>query len=67
MLLLRALLITAVATSGIAIVLWLVSLITGESNSLMGLVLGVCFALVAVWAYLGLKHAHEHGKSDRTT
>lgn len=64
MLLLRSLLITAVAISGIGIVLWLVSLITGEQSSMMGLVLGVCFALVAIWAYLGLKHEHDHPESD---
>lgn len=66
MLLLRALLITAVAMTGIAIVLWLVSLITGETGSPIGLVVGACSALVATWAYLGLKHA-QPGAADGDT
>ena len=60
MLALRALLIAAVAMSGIAIVLWLVSLITGASPASMGLVLAGSFILVATWAYLSLKHHDQH-------
>ena len=61
MLALRALLITIIAMSGIAIVLWLVSLITGASPAPMSLVLAGSFVLVATWAYLGLKHHHQRG------
>jgi LPXTG-motif cell wall-anchored protein len=66
MLLLRTLLITAVAMTGIAIVLWLVSLITGETGSPIGLVVGACSALVAAWAFLALRHA-EHGDQEIDT
>jgi LPXTG-motif cell wall-anchored protein len=66
MLLLRTLLITAVAMTGIAIVLWLVSLITGETGSPIGLVVGACSALVAAWAFLALRHAEDGGQEIST-
>jgi len=60
MLALRALLITAVAVSGIAVVLWLVSLITGVAATPIGMALAASFAVIAAWAYLGLKHHAGH-------
>jgi 4-hydroxybenzoate polyprenyltransferase len=56
MLLLRALLVAAVAIGGIAIVLWLVTLIAGETTTSIAIALVVCFAIAAAWAYLHLKH-----------
>ena len=64
MLALRALLITFVAVSGIAIVLWLVSLITGAAPAPIGLALAGISALVVTWTYLGLKH-HAQRESSR--
>jgi hypothetical protein len=59
MLVLRALLITAVALGGIAVVVWLVSLITGGTTTPIGITLAVAFVIAAVWAYLSLKDRHD--------
>lgn len=59
MLVLRALLFATVAIGGIAIVLWLVTLIAGETTTSIALALAACFAIAAVWAYLHLKHDQE--------
>lgn len=59
MLVVRALLIAAVAIGGIAVVLWLVTLIAGETTTSIAIALLACFAIAAAWAYLHLKHDAE--------
>ncbi len=48
---LRSLFITAIIAAGIALVIWLVSMITGEQNYLMIGLLIVVFAIVWFWVH----------------
>lgn len=55
MLVFRALFITAIFLGGIALVVWLVSLITGGTTTSISLTLAVAFVVASVWAYLMFK------------
>ncbi len=55
MLLLRSFLITAVFGIGIAVVLWLVSLIAGGGNISIIITFAVAFLVAWGWAYLSMK------------
>ena len=51
---LRSLSITAIIGTGIGIVMWLVSLITGETGAWMSGVLATCFAMLWFWIHRGM-------------
>jgi len=51
----HSLLITSVLAAGIAVVVWLVSMITGETDYMMTGVLIVVFIVVWFWIHRGMK------------
>jgi hypothetical protein len=55
MIILRSLLITSVVGAGVALVLWLVSQISGSNEAWFTGVLALVFAMCWFWVYLGMK------------
>lgn len=64
MLILRSFLITAVFGAGIAVVLWLVSLITGHSNISLIITSAIAFLVAWGWAYLSMKECRSKQQKD---
>lgn len=62
MLVLRALLISAIALGGIALVISLVRLIAGDTTTSISLTLVASFLIASVWAYLSLKDSDRGGR-----
>lgn len=62
MLLLRSFLITAVFGAGIAVVLWLVSLIAGHGNTSILITFAVAFLVAWGWAYISMKECSSQKK-----
>jgi hypothetical protein len=62
---LRSLLITSIIGAGIALVIWLVSMITGESNYLMAGILIAVFAFAWFWVHRGMNDPELHSR-ERT-
>ena len=61
---LRSLLVTSVIGAGIAIVILLVSMITGESGFLVAGILAAVFSLTWFWVHRGM-HDHELKSGQR--
>ena len=59
MLVVRALLISASSLAGIALVVLLVSLITGGTTTPISYTLAAAFVIASAWTYLSLKDRHE--------
>ncbi len=53
--LLRSFFITLVVAGGFGLVLWLVSLITGDMDLRLTIVLGIVFLIAWFWVYQGLR------------
>ena len=59
---LRSLFITSIIGAGIALVIWLVSMITGESGYLMAGILITVFAIAWFWVHRGMNDSELHSK-----
>lgn len=53
--LLRSLMITVIVAAGIGLVMWLVSLITGDFDLRLAIVLVVVFLIAWFWIYQGMR------------
>ncbi len=53
--LIRSFLFTAVVAAGIALVMWLVSLITGDTDLRLIIVLVTVFLIAWFWVYQGMR------------
>jgi len=60
----RSLMVTSILGAGVAVVLWLVSMVTGEKGIWMAGLLIVAFTVVWFWVHRGMNdpelHPHKH-------